>query len=397
MKFKNERKFPARYYARHIKEGLVHYLEKGNDKLYLVTNEALRQMNPSFEGKPVFVRHVEDVNLDTLKEDADGYVVKSFYNEFDGAWWSEIIVVSDEGHDAVEKGWAVSNCYLPTELGAGGVYHDIPYDKEIKRGKYEHLAIVPNPRYEEAVIMTPEEFKSFNEERQQQLQQLKNSKENEEMEISEEKLNSLLQNAADCAAERAVEKMKEKLEDERKKNDREDKRRLIREIGALQDKPASEFEGGEDEKWRTITSLAEKLAYSESERSKEDNSKKNDVPSGDEEASHKREPLKLDNEDVDKRDLIRQIMAIAGKTASEEDVRTIGEKAEELAYDKSERGTKDNKKNEEDKPKEEEKKENSKSWFSALKNARSSRQEVKAVATMASGLALGKERYGSKD
>ena len=48
------------------------------------------------------------------------------------------------------------------------------------------------------------------------------------------------------------------------------------------------------------------------------------------------------NEDVDKRDIIRQIMAIAGKEEASEDVKTIAKLAEKLAYDKSEAGTDDN-------------------------------------------------------
>ncbi len=50
------------------------------------------------------------------------------------------------------------------------------------------------------------------------------------------------------------------------------------------------------------------------------------------------------NEDVDKRDIIRQIMAIAGKREDDEDVKTIAKLAEKLAYDKSEAGTADNSK-----------------------------------------------------
>lgn len=67
----------------------------------------------------------------------------------------------------------------------------------------------------------------------------------------------------------------------------------------------------------------------------------------------------VDNEKVDKRDIIRQIMAIAGKHEDNEDVRTIAKLAEKLAYDKSEAGTSDNKKevkNEDDKAKDESKK-----------------------------------------
>ncbi len=63
------------------------------------------------------------------------------------------------------------------------------------------------------------------------------------------------------------------------------------------------------------------------------------------------ENKKACNEDVDKRDIIRQIMAIAGKEEASEDVKTIAKLAEKLAYDKSEAGTADNckkAKNEED-------------------------------------------------
>lgn len=50
----------------------------------------------------------------------------------------------------------------------------------------------------------------------------------------------------------------------------------------------------------------------------------------------------IENEKVDKRDIIRQIMAIAGKREDDEDVRTIAKLAEKLAYEKSEAGTADN-------------------------------------------------------
>lgn len=381
--FKNDKRFPGRYFARHIKEGLVRYTESGKDKFYLLTNEALKAMNKSFEGKPIYIHHT-DVDLDKMREQSVGRVVKSFYNEFDGAWWVELIA-DEPGIEAIEKGWGVSNAYLPTEMKSGGVYHNINYDKEIVNGRYEHLAIVPNPRYEEAVIMTPEEYEEYNESRKQEILKLKNSKENE-MEISEEKLAELLTNAADSA----VAKFKEVLANEKKENDREDKRRLIREIGALQDKPASDFEGGEDEKWRTITKLAEELAYEKSERSDKDNSKRNESEDKKEDSCED----KKENAEVDKRELIREVMAIASKAgASEEEVRTIAKKLEEIAYNKSEADTKDNGKEEEEKDKE--KKENSK-FFSMFHNAKANAGEKKTVATMAGGLALGKSRYGSK-
>lgn len=74
------------------------------------------------------------------------------------------------------------------------------------------------------------------------------------------------------------------------------------------------------------------------------------------------------NEDVDKRDLIRQIMAIAGKHEDNEDVRTIAKLAEKLAYDKSEAGTADNSKAKNEECEETEAKEEKKEAANKCKN-----------------------------
>lgn len=62
----------------------------------------------------------------------------------------------------------------------------------------------------------------------------------------------------------------------------EDKREIIREIMAVANKPADDFEGGEDERERTIAELAEKLAYNPSEESKTDEDTKQDKTQDDE-------------------------------------------------------------------------------------------------------------------
>ena len=85
---------------------------------------------------------------------------------------------------------------------------------------------------------------------------------------------------------------------------------------------------------------------------------------------------KCKNEVVDKRDIIRQIMAIAGKEEASEDVKTIAKLAEKLAYDKSEADDKaDNCKGKnEDKEKEEDKEE-------AKNKAKNAIEEMKAMFT----------------
>ena len=146
-----------------------------SNETILVSTETMKRMCASFEGKPVYVKH-QDVNLETLQEDADGYVIKCFYNELDGWLWAEILIVSDSGHEAVEKKWSVSNAYVPTQTAAGGTCHDVVYDREILNGEFTHMAIVDNPRYEDAEIFTPEEFKNYQAEKKNELEELQNSK-----------------------------------------------------------------------------------------------------------------------------------------------------------------------------------------------------------------------------
>jgi hypothetical protein len=135
-------------------------------------------MNPTFQGKPVYVDHVDEVDLDNIQTDADGYVIDSFYNKSDGKNWVKFLVVSDRAKEAIRMGWRLSNAYIPTSFSGGGENHAVSFAKEVTGGEYEHLAIVRHPRYEESVIMTPEEFKVYNGEKELELTRLANSKDN---------------------------------------------------------------------------------------------------------------------------------------------------------------------------------------------------------------------------
>lgn len=186
---KNARRSPTRWYGLHFVPGVAEYAgENGENFRIFVNEDTIRKMNPTFEGLPVYVRHVDEVNLDNLQSEADGYVVKSFYNEFDGKTWAEFLIVSDKGYDAiVNKRWRLSNAYIPTEFSQGGVWNGVSYKKEVKNAKFEHMAIVPNPRYDESKVLTPEEFKNYNEGKEQELKRVSNSddsKGNQEMKFS---------------------------------------------------------------------------------------------------------------------------------------------------------------------------------------------------------------------
>jgi hypothetical protein len=60
------------------------------------------------------------------------------------------LVWDEETADKIDREeYSVSCAYLPTATDPkGGTWHQIEFDEEITAGKYLHLAIVPQPRYE---------------------------------------------------------------------------------------------------------------------------------------------------------------------------------------------------------------------------------------------------------
>jgi Uncharacterized protein conserved in bacteria (DUF2213) len=194
---KNAQILPQRFFGLHMLPGVAEYAEPGKEPYRIFIGEdAIRNMDPTFDGRPVYVFHVDQVNIDKLQTEADGYVVKSFYNAADGKHWVEFLVVSDKGHQAIKNGWRLSNAYIPKTFGSQGMWNGLSYDKEIMSGEYEHLAIVPNPRYDESIILTPEQFKEYCETKDLELKRLANSKQGEKTVLNFFK-KTKVENAAD--------------------------------------------------------------------------------------------------------------------------------------------------------------------------------------------------------
>lgn len=172
----NAKTFPEVWYGLHFCPGVAEYTEPNKEPYRVfISEETAKQMDPTFAGKPVYLEHVDAVNLEKLQNEADGYVAESFYNPADGKHWVKFIVVSDRAKQALQSGYRLSNAYVPLQLAAGGLWHAVEFSKEIINAEYEHLAIVKNPRYEESIILSPEEFKKYNEEKDLELKRLANS------------------------------------------------------------------------------------------------------------------------------------------------------------------------------------------------------------------------------
>lgn len=359
MALKNASTMPKRYFGLHMVPGVAEYrnpmLNNGEPFRILVEEEAIKNMDPTFEGKPVYVMHVDEVNVDNLQNEADGYVLKSFYNPADGKHWCEFLVVSDKGHEAISKKWKLSNAYHIRDASGGGEWHAVSYQKKVLRGEYEHMAIVPNPRYGESIILTPEEFKAYNAEKEIELKRLSNSK--------DKKGESSMFNFF-------------------KKSKVENSSELAETLVTL---PKSKREGSVEKFLNEVDSMSMTGAYANGDHK---------VKVGEEEMTvnelvekHMEMKNKMDSADKD------------AKAANEEK----GDKDAEKKPENEEKGDKeaDKKPENESKAAEEKKaaelqdKAKNQSHFDKLKNAPSKPVKVLTVETSSEAVARGKSRYGS--
>ena len=193
IKNSNGQEYPALYYGLHMVPGVAEYADGPNGQPYriFIGPDTAKKMDASFSTCPVYVEHVDDEQpnaknktIDGITTDdkgnsvtkiADGYVIRSFFNPADGMHWAEFLVTSKEGVDAIKRGWKLSNCYQPENMGPGGEWHGVTYSREFTDASYKHLAIVGNPRYRESLVLTPEQFKEYNQNKEQELAAMKNS------------------------------------------------------------------------------------------------------------------------------------------------------------------------------------------------------------------------------
>jgi hypothetical protein len=143
-----------RFTSKFIEPGIIKYSDdKGQPYVALVKKEAIDRFIGSIIGCPLIIKH-HDVNKDTVEDLRCGIISEVTYNQADGWYYCSGIVWDEQAIKNIEEhGWSVSCTYVITDEGEGGIYHDIKYDTEFMNGDFEHLALVENPRYEEATIV----------------------------------------------------------------------------------------------------------------------------------------------------------------------------------------------------------------------------------------------------
>jgi hypothetical protein len=115
----------------------------------LVTQEVLAACADTAHGIPVVIYH-QEVNSENVEEVVVGRVADLHHDAESGNWDAHFVVDSQEAVDLLKKGWGVSTSYAVMEKASGGTLNAVPYDYEVAKLQYRHLAIVEHPRYEMA-------------------------------------------------------------------------------------------------------------------------------------------------------------------------------------------------------------------------------------------------------
>lgn len=131
------------------------FIEKGvctyNDETIYLSQECLNKAIASIKGRPVVIKH-QKVTPQNMEDHAVGYVSGCGFSEWDASFYCDFLIFDDEGKEVIAKDYSVSCAYIPKAFGKGGTWHNTPYDREVTELEFTHLALVPDPRYEDAKI-----------------------------------------------------------------------------------------------------------------------------------------------------------------------------------------------------------------------------------------------------
>lgn len=168
------------YEARFLEAGIVKY----PNETVLIKTQNLFNIAMTFKGCPLFIGH-QSINKDLkdLKNKSVGYISKIYLRD-DGWAWCDFVITDKRAVSLIENGYSISCALIPQTFGIGGLYHNIAYDREVITAKGTHIAIVKEPRYEDALIY---ENSKKNGEKKMSIKNIFKFKSKEKKELENEK------------------------------------------------------------------------------------------------------------------------------------------------------------------------------------------------------------------
>ena len=143
-----------RFKAWFMTPGVINYEDSPKGGQELLRKETIDAYLETLVGDALTIRHV-NTKLPVPESAVNGIVEKVGYDVERGWHYCEGTVETDEARSCISDGWGLSVGMRALEFGPGGMWLNNPYDREIKRIKFHHLALVPpdqKPRIDEAEI-----------------------------------------------------------------------------------------------------------------------------------------------------------------------------------------------------------------------------------------------------
>ena len=135
-----------------IEPGPISYREMKNGTIELLRKSTIDASCHALVGQPVTMGHPtaarNDAEIkDWARQNAIGTIESVTYNADDGWYWAEGAVTKPE---AVRENCAPSVVFFARGYGSAGKFHGIPYGRELTAVEFDHIGLVPNPRFENA-------------------------------------------------------------------------------------------------------------------------------------------------------------------------------------------------------------------------------------------------------
>ena len=134
--------------------GIVNYSDLKDGGKELLRKETIDDALPTLASDPLTMGHIPTSVADTT-EFENGKIDKWEFDPENGWFCCEGSVETEQAREAIRKGWGISGGTRVLEFGPGGYWLNNKYDREIKRLKFHHLALVEpglKPRFEDAAI-----------------------------------------------------------------------------------------------------------------------------------------------------------------------------------------------------------------------------------------------------
>ena len=143
-----------RFKAFFMTPGVVNYEDVPDGGQELLRKPTIDAALDSLIGDPLTIGHVKTTVTDTTNI-ANGKVDKAYFDPESGWYCCEGPVDTDQARQHIKEGWGVSVGTRVLEFGAPGHWLNNPYDREITKLRFHHLALVDpskKPRFEDATI-----------------------------------------------------------------------------------------------------------------------------------------------------------------------------------------------------------------------------------------------------